>query len=76
MAKRTRRSRRKGVLDWFQGVLDETKDFVDDSIDRCRDDDRDDEIAGDIDELKQAIADLNAKLDRLGSSPPPSKTTP
>jgi len=31
MAKR--RSAKKGVLDWWQTVLDETKDLVDDSID-------------------------------------------
>ena len=40
MAKR--RGARKGVLDWWQTVLDETKDLVDDSIDRLRDDDDDD----------------------------------
>jgi hypothetical protein len=68
MAKR--RSSRKGVLDWWQTVLDETKDLVDDGIDRLRDDDDDDGKEGlsdDISELKQAVADLNAKLDRLAS---------
>ncbi|MGH8975214.1 MAG: hypothetical protein ACRD0C_18670 [Acidimicrobiia bacterium] len=65
MTTKRRRGKRKGVLDWWQTVLDETKDFVDDSIDRLRDDDDDDDLAGDIDELKQAVADLNAKLDRL-----------
>jgi hypothetical protein len=63
MAKR--RSARKGVLDWWQTVLDETKDLVDDSIDRFRDDDAEDELSDDIAELKKAVADLNAKLDRL-----------
>ena len=29
-----RKSKRKGVLDWWQTVLDETKDLVDDSLDR------------------------------------------
>jgi hypothetical protein len=62
-----RRGKRKGVLDWWQTVLDETKDLVDDSIDRIRDDDDDEDLAGDIDELKQAVADLNAKLDKLVS---------
>jgi uncharacterized protein YceH (UPF0502 family) len=62
-----RRGKRKGVLDWWQTVLDETKDFVDDSIDRLRDDDDDDDLADDINELKQAVAELNAKLDRLAA---------
>jgi ubiquinone biosynthesis protein UbiJ len=53
------------VLDWWQTVLDETKDLVDDSIDRFRDDDAEDELSDDIAELKKAVADLNAKLDRL-----------
>ena len=68
MAKR--RSARKGVLDWWQTVLDETKDLVDDGIGRLRDetdDDDDDELSDDITDLKKAVADLNAKLDRLVS---------
>jgi NAD(P)H-dependent FMN reductase len=67
MTTKRRRSKRKGVLDWWQNVLDETKDLVDDTIDRVRDDDGDDDLADDIDELKQAVAELNAKLDRLAS---------
>ena len=64
MAKR--RSARKGVLDWWQNVLDETKDLVDDGIDRLRDDDDgDDELHSDISDLKKAVAELNAKLDRI-----------
>ena len=66
MAKR--RGARKGVLDWWQTVLDETKDLVDDGIDRLRDDDDDDgELHSDIDDLKRAVAELNTKLDRLAS---------
>lgn len=68
MAKR--RGARTGVLDWWQTVLDETKDLVDDSIDRLRDDDDDEdrgELSGDIADLKKAVAELNAKLDRLAS---------
>jgi hypothetical protein len=67
MAKR--RSPRKGVLDWWQTVLDETKDLVDDSIDRLRDDDDDDggELHSDIDDLKRAVAELNHKLDKLAA---------
>jgi hypothetical protein len=66
MAKR--RSARKGVLDWWQTVLDETKDRVDDGIDRLRDDDDDDdELHSDISDLKKAVAELNAKLDRIAA---------
>jgi hypothetical protein len=63
MAKR--RGARKGVLDWWQTVLDETKDLVDDSIDRFRDETDEGELSDDIAGLKRAVADLNAKLDRL-----------
>ena len=64
MAKR--RSAKKGVLDWWQTVLDETKDLVDDGIDRIRDDAADDgELSDEIADLKKAVADLNSKLDRL-----------
>jgi len=66
MAKR--RSARKGVLDWWQTVLDETKDLVDDGIGRLRDDDDDDdELHSDISDLKKAVAELNAKLDRIAT---------
>jgi len=55
------------ILDLWQNVLDDTKDFVDDSIDRVRDndDDYDLDLADDVDELRKAVAELNAKLDRL-----------
>ena len=63
-----RRNKRKNILDWWQTVLDETKDLVDDSLDRLRDDDDDDgELHSDIDDLKRAVAELNAKLDRLAA---------
>jgi hypothetical protein len=62
MAKRG--SVRNSVLDWWQTVLDETKELVDDGIDRARDDD-DAGLAGDVAELQQAVAMLNAKLDSL-----------
>jgi len=66
MAKR--RSARKGVLDWWQTVLDETKELVDDGIGRLRDDDDDDdELHSDISDLKKAVAELNAKLDRIAT---------
>lgn len=63
-----RRNKRKNVLDWWQTVLDETKDLVDDGIDRLRDDDDDDdELHSDISDLKKAVAELNAKLDRIAA---------
>ena len=65
MAKR--RSARKGVLDWWQTVLDETKDLVDDGLDRLRDDDDDD------DDLAKEVADLkrspSSTPSSTGSSP-------
>jgi hypothetical protein len=70
-----RRSKRKGVLDWFQTVMDETKDLIDDGIDRLRDDDGDDEeLAKEVAELKRSIVDLSAKLDALAAARPPAKT--
>ena len=71
-----RRSKRKGVMDWWQTVLDETKDFVDDSLDRLRDDDDDDDLAKEVGDLKRSIVDLSAKLDALAASKPTAKTTP
>jgi len=70
MSERRNRKRRMNVLDLWQNVLDDTTDFVDDGIDRIRDDDDDDDrydsdVVDDIDELKKAVAELNAKLDRL-----------
>jgi hypothetical protein len=70
-----RRSKRKNVLDWWQTVLDETKDLVDDSIDRLRNDDDDDELASEVADLKRSILDLSAKLDALAAKPA-AKTTP
>ena len=72
-----RRSKRKNVLDWWQTVLDETKDLVDDAIDRIRDDDDDDDdLAAEVADLKRSILDLSAKLDALATSTPTAKTTP
>ena len=71
-----RRSKRKGVLDWWQTVIDETKDLVDDGIDRLRDDDDDDDdLAKEVADLKRSIVDLSAKLDALAAKPP-AKTAP
>jgi len=72
-----RRSKRKGILDWWQTVLDETKDLVDDGLDRLRDDDDDDDdLAKEVADLKRSIVDLSAKLDALAAAKPPAKTTP
>ena len=73
-----RKSKRKGILDWWQTVLDETKDLVDDGIDRFRDDDDDEELAKDVADLKRSIVDLSAKLDALVAQQqkPAAKTTP
>ena len=71
-----RRSKRKNVLDWWQTVLDETKDLVDDTIDRIRDDDDDDDLAAEVADLKRSILDLSAKLDALAAPKPTAKTAP
>ncbi|MGH8989939.1 MAG: hypothetical protein ACRDZ7_00220 [Acidimicrobiia bacterium] len=63
-SRRGRRGRRTGLLDFWQNMLDDTMDFLDDSIDRVRDDDWDD-VEDDVDELREAVAALSGKLDRL-----------
>ena len=60
----SRRGRRSGLLDFWQNMMDDTYDFLDDTLDRVRDDDWDD-LGDDVEELREAIAALNAKLDRL-----------
>ena len=69
-----RSSKRKNILDWWQTVLDETKDLIDDGIDRIRDDDDDDDLAKEVSDLKRSIVDLSAKLDALAAAKPPAKT--
>ena len=61
---RSRRSRRIGLLDFWQNLMDDTYDFVDDSLDRVRDDDYDD-LEDEVEELREVVAAMNAKLDRL-----------
>jgi hypothetical protein len=61
---RNRRGRRIGLLDFWQNLMDDTYDFVDDTIDRVRDDDWDD-LEDEVDELREVVAAMNAKLDRL-----------
>ena len=61
---RNRRGRRIGLLDFWQNLMDDTYDFVDDTIDRVRDDDWDD-LEDEVEELREVVAAMNAKLDRL-----------
>lgn len=61
---RSRRGRRIGLLDFWQNLMDDTYDFVDDTLDRVRDDDYDD-LEDEVEELREAVAAMNAKLDRL-----------
>ena len=42
--------------------MDDTYDFVDDALDRVRDDD---DLEDEVEELREAVAAMNAKLDRL-----------
>jgi gas vesicle protein len=62
-----KRGKKTGILDWWQTVVDETKDLVDDTIDRIRDDDEDEGLHDEIKDLKKAVAELNAKLDLLAT---------
>ena len=71
-----RSSKRKNVLDWWQTVLDETKDLIDDGIDRIRDDDDDEDLEKQVAELKRSLVDINAKLDALAAQKTAAKTTP
>jgi hypothetical protein len=71
-----RRSKNRGILDWWQTVADETKDLFDDAIDRLRDDDDDEHLANEVAELKRSIVDLSAKLDALAARGPAAKTAP
>jgi hypothetical protein len=65
--------------------MDDTYDFFDDTLDRVRDDDYDD-LEDEVEELKEAVAAINAKIDRLlaqgsadmreGSTTKPAMKTP
>jgi hypothetical protein len=54
-------------LDFWQNIMDDTYDFFDDTIDRVRDDDWDD-LEDEVEELREAVAAINAKIDRLLAS--------
>lgn len=60
----SRRGRRVGLLDFWQNIMDDTYDFFDDTIDRVRDDDWDD-LEDEVEELREAVAAINNKIDRL-----------
>jgi uncharacterized protein YceH (UPF0502 family) len=66
----SRRGRRTGLLDFWQNLMDDTYDFVDDTLYRVRDDDWDDDLENEVQELREAVAALHAKLDRLLSDSP------
>ena len=51
-------------MDFWQNLIDDTYDFVDDTLDRARDDDWDD-LEDDVEELREAVAALSHKLDLL-----------
>jgi predicted RecB family endonuclease len=55
------------VLDWWQAVIDETKELVDDDLGRIR---RQEEAqwAEDVAALREMLAELTAKVDRMASS--------
>lgn len=72
MAKR--KAVKTSILDWCQGVLEETKDLVDDSIDRFRDDD-DDDLVQDVRGLKEVVAALSTRVDVL-AAPTPAVSKP
>lgn len=61
---RSRRNGRIGLLDFWQNLMDDTYDFFDDTLDRVRDDDYDD-LEDEVQDLREAIAAINAKIDRL-----------
>lgn len=69
-----RKAVKNSILDCCQGVLEETKGLVDDSIDRFRDDD-DDDLVQDVRALKEVVAALNTRLDVL-AAPAPAASKP
>ena len=80
MAERPKR-RRAGLTRLVEDVIDDSKDLVDDLVDRAKDVERDarragrravrggggDDEAREMDELKAALDDLTAKVNRLAA---------
>jgi hypothetical protein len=65
------------MLDWWQAVLDETKDFVDDGIDRLRDR-PEGRYGSEVDELRRQLAELSASVDAMispGDGRPPKSSS-
>jgi hypothetical protein len=58
-----RQSVRTDLLDWWQAVLDETKELVDDNIDRLRGPETRREA--EVDELRQQISELTAAVEAM-----------
>jgi len=79
----TGKRRRNSITRLIEDVVDDAKDLVDDVVDRAKDaerdgrkavrrvvkddDDRDDHSAREMDDLKSALDDLTAKVNRLVS---------
>jgi polyhydroxyalkanoate synthesis regulator phasin len=77
----TGKRRRNSITRLIEDVVDDAKDLVDDVVDRAKDaerdgrkavrrvvkddDDRGDHSAGEMDDLKSALDDLTAKVNRL-----------
>lgn len=70
-----RRSAREDVLDWWQAVLDETRELVDHGPDRLRGH-QDLRWQAEIAELRELVSELATRVDEAmpaggsGSSPP------
>jgi hypothetical protein len=62
-----RRSARTGALDWWQAVINETKELLDDDLGRIRRED-DAQWAEDVAALREMFAELTAKVDGMASS--------
>ena len=74
---------RRGIIKFLGNIVDDTKDVVDDMLDRARDverdlrstarkaldtdDEDDEEPAADIASLQAALAELSAKVDQLAA---------
>ena len=64
-----RRSVRSDVLDWCQAILDETKNLVDDQVDRARGG-PDRQWNAEVAELRDAVAELTGKVEAMDAAGP------
>ncbi|SER13244.1 hypothetical protein SAMN05216188_10834 [Lentzea xinjiangensis] len=83
---------RRGIIRFLGNIVDDTKDMVDDMLDRARDveqdlrstarealdtdDEDDEEPAADIASLQAALAELSAKVDQLAALRKAADETP